>query len=159
MKKSLTGLFFSMLVLTSCHNDRIKLQLEIDAAVTNGEIDLTHYSLGQGGLSPKPMIDCHIEQIKNLHPKTIRFFIQEYFNLYPAKGKYNWEILDKTLDAIVATGAQPIADICFKPPLLFPKLDQNIVHPSSYEEWDELIYQLVKHCKKKIRHYLLGNRQ
>jgi hypothetical protein len=136
------------------------LNLKIDVSSTSGQIDLTKYSLGQGGLSQQPMIDDHLPALRQLHPKSIRFFIQEYFNLYPDHGKYNWKILDKTLDAIVATGARPIPDICFKPAVLFPKLDQNIVVPSNQKEWDELVYQLVKHCKEKkygIEYWELGN--
>jgi xylan 1,4-beta-xylosidase len=161
MKRIIACLLFSLLLITSCnHNDKEQLQLNIDATAVSGEIDLTRYSLGQGGLSSQPMIDAHIAQLQQLHPKIIRFFIQEYFNLYPAKGKYNWAILDKTLDAIVATGARPIPNICFKPTVLFPKLDQDIVFPTSYKEWDELVYQLVKHCNEKkygIEYWELGN--
>jgi len=117
-------LIFSLILIGATFNlwaqgDNTVLDVNIDAATVVGDIDLTKYSLGQGGLSPQPMIDAHLPQIQNLHPKTIRFFIQEYFNLYPAHGKYNWEILDKTLDAIVATGARPIPSICFKPAVLF----------------------------------------
>jgi len=139
---------------------QVPLNLHIDTTNIIGDIDLTSYSLGQGGLSSKPMIDAHIPQLQQLHPKTIRFFIQEYFNLYPKKGEYNWKTLDKTLDAIVATGAKPIPAIVFKPKPLFPKIDQTIVHPTSYAEWEEIIYQLVKHCKEKnygIKYWEIGN--
>jgi xylan 1,4-beta-xylosidase len=140
--------------------NRTRLDLNVDVSAVSGEIDLTKYSLGQGGISPNPMIDAHIPQLQILHPRTIRFFIQEFYNLYPAKGKYNWNTLDKTLDAIVATGAHPIPDITFKPPVLFPKVDQTIVHPSSYAEWEELVYRLVKHCREKkygIEYWEIGN--
>jgi len=128
---------------------RTPLDLNIDVSQVSGKIDLTKYSLGQGGMSPHSMIDAHVPQLQILHPRTVRFFIQEYFHLYPAKGKFNWKILDKSLDAIVATGARPIPNIAFKPPLLFPKVDETIVHPSSYPEWEELVYHLVKHCREK----------
>jgi len=136
------------------------LNITIDVAAASGELDLTRYSLSQGGLSSQPMIDAHLPQLRQLRPRTIRFFIQEYFKLYPARGTYHWDTLDRTLDAIVATGARPIPDICFKPPLLYPKLDQRVVHPTSYAEWDELVYQLVKHCRGKrygIEYWEIGN--
>jgi xylan 1,4-beta-xylosidase len=136
------------------------LNISVDITAASGERDLARYSLGQGGLSSQPMIDAYLPQLRQLRPRTIRFFIQEYFGIYPAKGKYHWDILDKTLDAIVATGARPIPDICFKPALLYPTLDQKIVHPSSYAEWDELVYQLVKHCSEKrygIEYWEIGN--
>jgi len=161
MKKYIINFLLLVLIFhLSAQQPNVVSTLSIDAEDVSGEIDLTKYSLGQGGLSPEPMIDAHLPQLQNLHPKTIRFFIQEYFNIYPAHGKYHWDILDKTLDAIVATGAQPIADICFKPVILFPKIDENIVVPTSYTEWDNLVTELVKHCKIKgygIVYWELGN--
>jgi xylan 1,4-beta-xylosidase len=147
-------IFFWQLCLLAAFNlfaqeSRTRLDLKVDVSAATGERDLTKFSLGQGGMSPHSMIDAHIPQLQVLHPRTIRFFIQEYFQLYPARHKYNWKILDKTLDAMVATGARPIPNISFKPSVLFPKVDEKIVHPSSYAEWEELVYQLVKHCRKK----------
>lgn len=161
MKKGIICFLWIVATITLWAQDsKSFVNLSIDVSSVSGEIDLTKYSLGQGGLSAQPMIDVHLPQIQQLHPRTIRFFIQEYFNLYPAHGKYHWDTLDKTLDAIVATGAHPIPDICFKPAVLFPKLDQDSVTPSSYKEWDELVFQLVKHCKEKkygIEYWELGN--
>ena len=62
-------------------------------------MDLTRYALGQGGLSDRPMLDGHIEQLRQLHPQTIRIFVQEYFDLYPKHKKFNWTTLDKTLES------------------------------------------------------------
>ena len=38
---------------------RLPLNLKIDVSSPTGEIDLSCYSLGQGGLSSQPMIDSH----------------------------------------------------------------------------------------------------
>ena len=136
------------------------LRLSLDVAKTNGKIDLPRYSLGQGGFSSSPMIDDHLLQLKNLKPRIIRFFVQEYFDLYPAKGKFNWATLDQTFEAILATGAKPLPAICFKPKRLFPVLNEDIVHPNSYPEWEKLIYALVKHCQSKhygIEYWEIGN--
>jgi xylan 1,4-beta-xylosidase len=126
-------------------------ELVIDASQPAGAIDLTRYALGQGGLSDKPMFDAHVEQIAQLHPQTIRIFVQEFFNLYPERGRYHWDTLDKAIETILATKAKPILCLCFKPKILFPKIDQHIVHPTSYDEWEELIFQLVKHCNQDKR--------
>lgn len=150
------GLFFPGEIMAQFSS----LELIIDGSTVSGDNDLTRYSLGQGGLSSQPMIDSHLPQLVQLHPKTIRFFIEEYFNLYPAKGKYQWDKLDKMFAAIVATGAQPIPNICFKPAVLFPKVDQMYCHPENYPEWEELIFQLVKHCKEKnygVKYWEIGN--
>lgn len=120
-------------------------EIVVDTAHSAGSIDLTRYALGQGGLSAQPMFTDRIEQIKQLHPQTIHIFLQEYFNIYPAHHQYHWESLDKTLEAVRATGATPVVSLVFKPKVLFPKIDQNLVTPTSWPEWEDLIYHLVKH--------------
>lgn len=125
------------------------VELVIDASRQTGPIDLTRYALGQGGLSEKPMFDNHAPQIAELQPQTIRVFIQEFFELYPAHGRYHWETFDRFMETILATGAKPILCLCFKPRVLFPKIDQHVVHPNSYEEWEELLFRLVKHCNEE----------
>lgn len=125
------------------------IDLAVDTHHPSGSIDLTRYALGQGGLSEAPMIDDRVEQIAQLHPQTIRIFIQEYFDLYPAHHQYHWATLDRAIEAILATGAKPIMNLCFKPRVLYPRIDESIVEPTDYGEWEELIYQLVKHCNQE----------
>jgi xylan 1,4-beta-xylosidase len=124
------------------------VELTIDPSQPGEMIDLTRYALGQGGLSDKPMFEAHVEQIAQLHPQTIRIFVQEYFDLYPRHHRYNWTALDKVIETVLATKAKPLLCLCFKPKALYPKIDQTIVHPTSYKEWDELIYRLVRHCNR-----------
>src|SRR5437667_11664976 len=87
-------------------------ELVIDASQPAGPIDLTRYALGQGGLSDRPMFDAHVEQVAQLHPQTIRIFVQEFFNLYPERGRYHWNTLDKMIETILATKAKPILCLC-----------------------------------------------
>jgi xylan 1,4-beta-xylosidase len=123
-----------------------KANISVDAGRPAGKSVLPNHGLGQGGLSDEPwMIADHIPQLKNLNPKYIRLFIQEYYGLYPEHNVYNWEKLDATVDAVLKTGAKPLMCICFKPKALYPVIDHKIVHPASYDEWDELIYRLVRH--------------
>src|SRR4051812_29639660 len=137
------------------------VELSIDVGAPIGAVDLTRYGLGQGGLSDRPMFDAHLEQLRQLHPQTIRIFVQEYFDLYPKHKKFNWTSLDKTLETVAATGAKPILSLCFKPKVLFPAVDQRVVQPTNYREWEELIYRLVKHCnlEKKfgVAYWEVGN--
>ena len=128
------------------------VELVVDTTQTIGEIDLTRYALGQGGLSEKPMIDAHIDQLARLQPRMIRLFIQEYFDLYPKPGRYHWDTLDDSIEAILATGARPLLCLCFKPRVLFPKIDQDVVHPTSYKDWEKLVFELVKHCNQRRRY-------
>jgi hypothetical protein len=139
----------------------VPIHVTVDTSQSAGPIDLTRYALGQGGLSDRPMIEDRIQQLRQLHPQTIRLFVQEYFDLYPAHHQYHWATLDKAIEAILATGAKPIMNICFKPRVLYPKIDDAIVDPTSYPEWEELIYQLVKHCNQDrkfgIEYWEIGN--
>lgn len=126
--------------------------LVVDTSHSAGKIDLTRYALGQGGFTYRPMIDGVIPQIAQLHPQTIRLFVQEYFNLYPDHGHCHWETLDRAIDAILATGAKLIMKLCFKPKILFPRIDERLVRPTSWAEWDRLIFRLVKHCNDEKKY-------
>jgi xylan 1,4-beta-xylosidase len=51
-------------------------------------------------------------------------------------------------------------NIDFKPKLLYPTIDHKIVEPTSYEEWEQLIYNLVRHYKERgagIRYWEVSN--
>jgi hypothetical protein len=140
-------LFFAFCIQATAEENPIELIVDVSKAET--EIDLTRYALGQGGLSERPMFDQHVAQIAQLRPQTIRVFIQEFFDLYPEPGRYHWKTLDAFIENILATGAKPILSLCFKPKVLFPKIDQWVVHPTDYAEWEELIFQMVKHCNQE----------
>jgi hypothetical protein len=42
-----------------------------------------------------------------------------------------------------------LLSIAFKPKLLFPVVDQDIVEPQDYAKWEALIYALVTHYKQR----------
>jgi len=111
----------------------------------SGTLDARRISLGQGGLSREPMWDDRLVEIRALHPALIRLFIQEYFDLLPAPHKYNFDVLDRSVDLILKTGAKPLMNIDFKPRTLYPRIDQDIVEPNDWKAWDDLIYHLVRH--------------
>jgi hypothetical protein len=125
-----------------------------------GPLDIDRFALGQGGLSEEPMWDNRIAEIRALRPKIIRLFIQEYFNLLPERDLYNFEILDRSIDTILKTGAKPLMCICFKPKILFPVVNQDIVEPNDYDQWEKLIFNLVRHYKDRragIRYWEVAN--
>ena len=117
-------------------------------------------ALGQGGLSEEPMWENRAAEIRALRPKLVRLFIQEYFDLLPARGKYHFETLDRSVDLILKTGAKPLMNIDFKPRVLYPKIDQDIVEPNDWGEWERLIAALVKHYKDRgagIQYWEISN--
>jgi xylan 1,4-beta-xylosidase len=125
-----------------------------------GPMAIDHMALGQGGLADEPMWDSRVAEIRALHPQIIRLFVQEYFDLLPKRGQYHFESLDRSVDTILKTGAQPLLCLCFKPRVLFPKINHEIVEPNDYEEWDQLITRLVQHCHErrvKIRFWEVAN--
>src|SRR5438093_13354337 len=123
MKSPRRILLFLFLCQFAVSSLAASLELIVDSARAGEHLDLTRYALGQGGLSDKPMFDSHIEQIAQLHPQTIRIFVQEFFDLNPKRGRYHWDTLDKVIHTILATGAKPTLCLCFKPKILFPKID------------------------------------
>ena len=125
-----------------------------------GPLEMDRFALGQGGLSEEPMWEDRAAEIRALHPRLIRLFIQEYFDLLPARGRYHFETLDRSVDLILKTGAKPLMCICFKPRVLFPEINQDIVEPNDYDEWEKLIFNLVRHYKERgagIRYWEIAN--
>jgi len=134
------------------------IKISIDTQQRVGPMETSRFSLGQGGLSDAPMWEDRVAEIQSLHPALVRLFIQEYFNVYPKKNVYHWKTLDRSVETILATGATPLMCIAIKPKALFPQINQDIVEPGSYAEWEELIYQMVKHYEgKNITYWEVSN--
>jgi xylan 1,4-beta-xylosidase len=125
------------------------IPITIDVQKALGPMEISRFALGQGGLSDDPIWPARIPEIRSLNPRLIRLFVQEYFDVYPQKGTYHWKTLDRSVDTILATGAHPLMCIAIKPKALFPAINQDTVEPNSYAEWEELIYQMVKHYKER----------
>jgi hypothetical protein len=112
-----------------------------------GPLEIHKIALGQGGLSEEPMWDNRVAEIHALKPSVIRLFVQEYFDLLPERGRYQFDTLDRSVATILATGAKPLMCICFKPRALFPEINHVIVEPNDYAEWEKLIFNLVRHYR------------
>jgi xylan 1,4-beta-xylosidase len=123
--------------------------LTLDFAKDVGPMQMDHMALGQGGLSPDPIWHSRVAEIRALHPRLIRLFVQEYFDLLPQEGQYHFDTLDQSVDDIIQAGAVPLMAITIKPKSLYPKVDQDIVDPNDYGKWEQLIFQMVGHYKEK----------
>jgi hypothetical protein len=135
-------------------------QVTVNFTNSLGQFEIHKMALGQGGLSDRPMWEDRITEIRSLKPAIIRLFIQEYFDLLPERGRYHFDTLDRSVDTILAAGAKPLMCICFKPRVLFPQIDHDIVEPNDYGAWEELIFNLVRHYKERgagIRYWEVGN--
>jgi xylan 1,4-beta-xylosidase len=157
----ITVLFLSTLVLPSAAYAREQVvQITVSLEDRLGPMQIDHMALGQGGLSAEPMWDSRIAEIRSLQPSMIRLFIQEYFDLLPEPDRYHFGVLDRSVDTILKTGAEPLMCICFKPRALFPEINQDVVEPSDYDRWEKLIFNLVRHYKDKnagIRYWEVAN--
>ena len=135
-------------------------RLEVRFSEPAGPMEMDQMCLGQGGLSDEPMWADRIPEVRALHPKLIRLFIQEYFNLLPEPQHFQFDTLDRSVETILATGAKPLMCLCFKPRVLFPKIDQDIVEPVDYVAWENLVEALVKHYSDRhagIRYWEIAN--
>ena len=152
------ALFLAAALPAPSQNRTVSLRLNLSD--TAGPMEMDRFALGQGGLSEEPMWADRAAEIRDLRPRVIRLFIQEYFDLLPEHGRYHWEKLDESVDLIRKTGATPLMNIDFKPKVLYPTVDHRIVDPTSYDEWEQLIYNMVRHYKERgsgIRYWEVSN--
>ena len=147
MKQFFVALIFGTTCIALAQTQPVALKLSF--ADKRAPLQIDHIALGQGGLSEYPMWDDRVAEIRALHPRIIRLFVQEYFDLMPESGGYRFATLDQSVDLITRTGATPLLSIAFKPKALFPVVDQDIVEPRDYARWEELIYALVDHYKQR----------
>ncbi len=156
-----TVLFLSTLVLPLAGLAQEQaVQVTVSLEDRLGPMEIDHMALGQGGLSAEPMWDSRIAEVRALRPSMIRLFIQEYFDLLPEPDRYHFDVLDRSVDAILKADAEPLMCICFKPRVLFPEINQDIVEPNDYDRWEKLIFNLVRHYKDKnapIRYWEVAN--
>lgn len=158
MNYRLLFLTAAVAVITSAQTRSASVR--VDFGQKSGTLDTSRIALGQGGLSSELMWGSRMPEIRALKPRLIRIFVAEYYDLLPAKGKYNFAKLDPAVDLIRQTGATPLMAICFKPKRLFPVIDQDIVEPNDWSEWEDLVYNVVKHYKDLgagIRYWEVGN--
>jgi hypothetical protein len=132
----------------------------VDAKERLGPLELWRHSFGQGGINPLPLPARALEGIRRLRPRLVRVFLQEYFQIYPDHGRFDWSKLDPFMDALVQTGAKVVAAISIKPRVLFPAVDHAVWRPNDVGEWQHLIRELVTRysaAKPIVTHWEIGN--
>jgi xylan 1,4-beta-xylosidase len=121
-----------------------RVKVHVDAGCSQGILEAWRHSIGQAGVNSQPLPPRVITGAHKLKPRLVRIFLQEYFNIYPAHGIFNWSKLDPYMDSFAQTGAKLLATINIKPPVLYPQLNQDIWRPNDINEWQQVIYQLVR---------------
>jgi hypothetical protein len=142
--------------ILSCPRSEVK----IDCGAVTGPLEAWRQSVGQGGINWKPLPPRVVEGVGRLKPRLTRVFLQEFFDIYPAEGRFNWTRLDPYLESFARTGATVVAAITIKPPPLFPSVDPAIWRPNDVKAWQNVIRQLVRRYsveRKIVSHWEIGN--
>jgi xylan 1,4-beta-xylosidase len=137
-----------------------RAEVNVSAQEERGPLEVWRAALGHGGINYFPLPDHVVEGVRRLAPRLIRVFLQEHFAVYPERGRFDWSRLDPFLDSFARTGAQVVAAICLKPPLLYPKVDPSIWRPTDWAEWQHVIRALVTRYsveKRIVSYWEVGN--
>ncbi len=135
-------------------------QVVVDAQDPQGPLELWRHTLGHGGINALPLPDHVVEATAALRPRLIRIFLQQFFDIYPEHGRFDWSRLDPYMDSFARTGAKIVAAICIKPPPLYPKIDASVWQPSDWAEWQQVIAALVHRYsvdRQIVTHWEIGN--
>ncbi|HEY7425290.1 MAG TPA: hypothetical protein VH682_13745 [Gemmataceae bacterium] len=136
------------------------IDVAVDLAADEGPLELWRHSIGHGGINPLPLPNRVVRGIAKLKPRLIRIFIQEFFQVYPEHGRFDWSRLDPYMDALARTGAKVVAAITIKPKPLFPAIDPAIWRPNDVAEWQRVIAALVRRYsvdKPIVTYWEIGN--
>jgi len=118
--------------------------VRIDASETGRPLEVRRQGIGIGGVSSEPLPERVAEAIGRLKPRLVRVFLQEYFDVYPDHGVFDWSRLDPYMDRIAEMGCKVLATVNLKPPVLFPEPGHDHWMPNNPEEYQEVIRALVR---------------
>jgi xylan 1,4-beta-xylosidase len=136
------------------------IDVAVDLAADEGPLELWRHGLGHGGVNSRPLPDRVVQGAAKLKPRLIRVFIQEFFQVYPEHGRFDWSRLDPYMDALARTGAKVVAAITVKPRPLYPTVDPAVWRPSDVAEWQRVIAALVRRYsveKHIVTYWEVGN--
>ncbi len=134
--------------------------VHVDVGVTHGPVELWRQTLSVGGINTSPLPARVVAGATALRPRLIRIFIQQFFDIYPQHGQYDWSRLDPYMDSLAATGAKVVAAICIKPSPLFDQIDQTVWRPNHTAEWQQVISALVRRYsveRELVTYWEIGN--
>ncbi len=136
------------------------IDVAVDLTADEGPLELWRHGLGHGGINSLPLPDRVVRGTAQLKPRLIRIFIQEFFQVYPEHGRFDWSRLDPYMDALDRTGAKVIAAITIKPRPLFPAVDPAVWRPNDVAEWQRVVAALVRRYSVErhlVTHWEIGN--
>jgi xylan 1,4-beta-xylosidase len=134
--------------------------VEIDRSVTLGPAELWRHTLGVGGINTTPLPAAVVSGTRALRPRLIRIFIQQFFNVYPAAGRFDWSRLDPYMDALSGTGAKIVAALCIKPGPLYDQIDESVWRPNDVAAWQSVVKAMVQRYSVErdlVSYWEIGN--
>lgn len=167
MKKDLhykiTLIFLLLAVLTRAQETR---SIAVDANVISGNKSKVYNECVGAGRANEGLRADWQQQLamiqKDVHFKYIRFhgLLHDDMRIYSEDKKtgavvYNYQYVDKLYDFLLSIGIKPFVEFGFMPSDLASGTKTifwwkgNVTKPKSYERWDDLITNLVKHWKAR----------
>jgi len=140
--------------------DLPRTEIHIAAGEGAGPFEWRRHSVGHGGINSHPLPERVIRGARQLGPRLIRTFLQEYLRIYPDRAVFDWGRCDPYLESLAATGANVMAAITLKPGPLFPTIDHTIWQPADTTEWQQVITALVRRYSVErpiVTHWEVGN--
>jgi hypothetical protein len=136
------------------------VDVRVDAKADQGPLEAWRESVGHGGINSSPLPPRVVEGLGKLRPRLMRIFIQQFFDVYPEHGRFDWSRLDAYMDAMAKTGSKVVAAITIKPKPIFPSVDQNVWRPADVAEWQRVVAAMVKRYSVErpiVTHWEIGN--
>lgn len=126
-------------------------QIRVDASQSAGTMPDNHRGFSQGGeieMREAGFFESAMNQMRDLNPRLMRIdHIYDYYDVYSmdADGvpQYDWTELDRIIDAVYLSGAEPFISVSYMPPAL--ARDTVYGPPHDLALWQELVYQTVYH--------------
>lgn len=134
--------------------------VDIDCGETTGPAELWRHTVGLGGINTTPLPESVVSGARALRPRLIRVFIQQFFDVYPAVGRFDWSRLDPYMDALAGTGAKIVAALCIKPGPLYEAIDHSVWRPNDVAAWQSVVRAMVRRYSVErdlVTHWEVGN--
>lgn len=127
-----------------------KAEIVVEADREMGKITRMWPNFAQGGESSEGMLEPTVTAMKALSPNYVRIdHIYDFYSVVEKDNgvlKFNWEKLDKEVEAILKMGAKPMLALSYMPPALAGGVTDQ---PDNWNEWQTLVRATIEHYSGK----------
>ena len=142
------------------YSDLPVVEISVDPSQAISRLATWRHSFGQGGINTLPLPDSVVEATRQLEPRLVRIFLQEFFFIRDGRGGFDWSRMDRYVDSISRTGAKIVAALTIKPRELYPEIDASIWRPTDWVCWQEIVVAVAQRYsveRKAVTHWEIGN--